>query len=153
MDGASEAPHTVEGVLARMDESFQEFRDAVARLAERDFDQGTEAGWTVKAMIAHVAAWHLQAATRLETLRTTGRRGDDPDVDAFNAEITQTAATRSPGEVVAELETSYARLRAETARLDDAQFVEADGWAFTHIEANTFDHHPEHTAELEAVLV
>ena len=152
MAGASSAPRTVEGVLARMDDTFQEFRDAVARLAERDFERSTEAGWTVKAMVAHVAAWHGQATARLEALRTTGRRDDDPDVDSFNARITEEAATRSAAEVVADLGASYARLRAETAQLDDARLVEADRWALTTIEANTFDHHPEHTAELQAVL-
>jgi hypothetical protein len=152
MAGASEARLTVEDVLARMDDAFQEFRDAVAGLAAADFELSTEAGWTVKAMIAHVAAWHGQAATRLETLRTTGRRDDDPDVDSFNARITEEAATRSAAEVVAELGTSYARLRAETVQLDDARLIEADQWAFTTIEANTFHHHPEHTAELQAVL-
>jgi hypothetical protein len=153
MAGASEAPRTVEGVLARMDDTFQEFRDTVARLVARDFDRSTEAGWTVKAMIAHVAAWHGQAATRLETLRTTGRREDEPDVDSFNARVTEAAEQRSAAEVVTELGASYARLRAETARLDDAGLVAADRWAVTIIEANTFDHHPEHTAELQAVLV
>ena len=104
-------------------------------------------------MIAHVAAWHGQAAGRLEALRITGRRDDEPDVDSFNAGVTEVAETRSAAEVVTELGASYARLRAETARLDDAGLVAADRWALAIIEANTFDHHPEHTAELQAVLV
>jgi hypothetical protein len=152
VEAGPELPRTVEAVLGRMDETYGRLHDVIDRLDDPDYERRTSSGWSVKSMIAHVAAWHDLAADHLESARLDGRRDEEPDVDAFNARVEAAAARRSAATVRADLERSFARLRAEVGRVDDRGLVDANAWALGTIASNTFDHHPEHEAELEGVL-
>lgn len=172
-------PRTTSELLARMDEAWTPFRRTAARLGPRAMEQATPAGWSYKAMLAHVAAWHRSAARRLRAFRETGATGSpDPaaaaalfeelgfgpahrealaagwDMDRFNAAVAEAAASRRPAELLRDLDASYALLRAEVGGLSDAQVAaeiqEGTSWAVAVVAGDAYDHYEEHRAELAA---
>ena len=46
-----------EEILKQIKEASRPFREAVERLGAEGMERRTEAGWTVKEMVAHVAFW------------------------------------------------------------------------------------------------
>jgi len=169
-------------LVARMREGWRPFRDAVARVGPTGLDERTAAGWSVKAMVAHVAAWHQLAARRLEAFRATGaleppggepaaavldelglarRRRDELvrawDMDAFNAAVADAAQRRPAHDVVADLDASFRRVREEVDALTDEQATrhlddDGRGWAAAIVNGNTFGHYAEHQVELDAAV-
>ena len=140
--------------LARADEAWIRFRLAVAAVGADALARMTTAGWTVHAMVAHVAAWHRNAAERLGIFRATASPAPGPDEsdDAFNARVAAEWADRSPRELLAELDASWDAIRREIAALTDEQIAAHEGWAAAIARQNTYAHYGGHDAELFAVV-
>ncbi|HUG56499.1 MAG TPA: DinB family protein [Candidatus Limnocylindrales bacterium] len=162
-----------------MDEAWPPFRMSAAALGHARLESPTPVGWTFKAMLAHVAAWHRSAARRLRAFRETGQTGTpDPagadalyeelglgaahrealgrgwDMDRFNAAVAEAAASRAPADVLRDLDASFTLVRDEAGRLSDAE-VAADvqdgrSWAVALVAGDTYEHYEEHRAELAA---
>jgi hypothetical protein len=111
----------------------------------------TPAGWTYRDLVAHVAAWEVEAARRLRALRDRAAlppRMTDADVDAFNARVVEEHRLVGAEAVVDELDAAHRVLVALVRGFPDDLL--ADPRAQTWIAANTFSHYPEHRAELDA---
>lgn len=175
------ATRAVASVLTRMDEAWLPFRLGVAAMGLAAFDRATPAGWSYKAMLVHVSAWHELTVWRLRRYRERGEtglpsaaetveifdalglRGTTRDAvtrewsaDAFNAAVAEAAADRDAAAVLHELSESYARLRDQVAALTDEQVAAhvEDGRSFVEavVAGNSHGHYAEHHDELLAAV-
>jgi len=149
MDVATDQP-TVKEVLARMDDGWTRFSQAVRSVgAERLEHRLGENAWTRKQMLAHVAVWHDLTIERLTEHAATGKPSDaEEDEDDVNARAARGAVGRTSGEVILAMEESFRRLRREVARMSNEQLAADSSWAASLIAANTYRHYGEHLPDL-----
>jgi hypothetical protein len=147
---ASDLPATVRETLRRVDAAWRAFHAVAARFPSERMDAHlNEDGWTVKQMLAHIAAWHDLTADRLVKFLSTGRpAGLDQDPDAFNALVARRAIGKTAGEILNDTEATFNRLRRQMQRLTDAQLRTSDSWAAWVIRGNTYGHYEEHWADI-----
>src|SRR2546428_11655413 len=88
-------PWTRDALVARMEEGWGRFWQAVGFVGSEHLERTTPAGWTGKALLAHIARW-LEGGPPEPPLRPAGRRSPQPDVDAFNAPPADQAAAPPP---------------------------------------------------------
>jgi hypothetical protein len=141
---------TLKELMAHCDAAFAPFYAAAQRFpAEHMTDRLGEDEWTRKQMLEHVATWHDSTTERLTKMVLTGKSVPlAREVDAVNAAAARVAVGKSVGEVLKDIESSYARLRRQMLRLTDAQLHADDDWAAHIIAANTYEHYVDHLAEL-----
>jgi hypothetical protein len=143
---------TLKDLMAHCDEAFAPFYAAAKRYPlEHMTDRLGEDQWTRKQMLEHVATWHDSTTERLTKMALTGKSVPlDREVDAVNAAAARVAIGKSVGEVLKDIESSYARLRRQMLRLNDVQLHAHEDWAVHIIAANTYEHYVDHIAELTA---
>jgi len=131
-----------------MDLAWAEFSARVDALPSARWEEPTSAGWSRRAMLAHVAAWHDATAFRLHRYAATGRPQPkvEADDDAFNARVAAETTDRSPEQVRTALIGSFDRLRAAIASLPAA--LDPDGWIEAVVSGNSIGHYEEHLPEL-----
>ena len=66
----------------------------------------------------------------------------------FNARVAKEAAGRHDGDILADLDASFARLRAAVEALPSAHLTTDDAWAAAVLAGNSFEHYAEHSTEL-----
>jgi hypothetical protein len=117
-------------------------------------------GWSIKDLLAHLAAWEGRAAGLYARL-AAGREIDDgvSDFNAFNAIVYQKNLERSLADIRTEELQAFADLRqvAKTAPeahlFNPAQFAWTKGRPFVDFIAwNSYDHYAEHLPDLRAWL-
>src|SRR5216117_1212804 len=119
-------------LLAKVDDGWRRFREAVRHVGRARLDEPTGAGWTFHDLVAHVSGWHDLTARRLRAYRTTGKflaAGDEAalgipafkDADEFNARLVKSHRLVGAEALTDELDTTYRALRGELAHLTDEQ--------------------------------
>lgn len=143
-------PATTRETIQAVDQAWHAFRAVAARFpSERMDDRLGEGGWTVKQMLAHIAAWHDMTADRLIKFFGSGKPPEfDQDADRFNAMVARRAIGRTAGEVLNDVEVTFNRLRRQMQRLTDEQLHGHDSWAAWVIRGNTYGHYEEHWADI-----
>ena len=151
---STETPVTSKDLLPRVDAAWTTFRLAIAAIGADALARTTPSGWTYQSLVAHVAAWHRNAAGRLGAFRSSGTpaRGPDESDDEFNARAAAAAAGKAPNEILSELDASWRAIRQEIAALADETLAAHDGWAAEVVRINTDDHYEAHRAELFAAV-
>lgn len=146
-------------LLARIDEGWRPFRDAVRGIGRARMDEATPAGWPHRELLAHVAAWEDLTARRLQSYRETGDRSpaeEARDVDAFNARVIAQHRLVGAEALLDELDTAHRRLVNELSRLTDEQAA-ADvhetpfgpaSWVQAIVAGSSYGHYAEHASEL-----
>lgn len=148
---AGRPPQTMREMFARVEPAFRAFRDAAYRYpAEHMNDRIGADGWTRKQMLSHIAAWHDLTTDRLIKMATTGQPVPvGRESEAVNAAAARVAMGKTAGEVLKDVEASYARLRRHMLRMTDADLRLADSWAALLLADDTYDHYEQHMADLE----
>jgi hypothetical protein len=143
-------PLTMRAMFARVEPAFHEFRNAAYGYpAEHMNDHIGDEGWTRKQMLSHIAAWHDLTTDRLIKMSLTGQPVPlDREQETINAAAARVALGKTAGEVLKDVEASYARLRRQMLRMTDADLRLGDGWAAERIASNTYAHYAEHMADL-----
>jgi hypothetical protein len=143
-------PLTMREMFARVEPAFAQFRSAAyAYPAEHMNDRIGDEGWTRKQMLAHIAAWHDLTTDRLIKAGMTGQPvALDREQEAINAAAARVAIGKTAGEVLKDVEATYARLRRQMLRMTDADLRLGDGWAAERIAGNTYEHYAEHIPDL-----
>ncbi len=147
----SEQPRTRDELLARVDDGWRRFRDAVRAIGRARMGEATPEGWTFKDLVAHCAAWEELSSRRLRTFRESpGGEFSAPgvEVDAFNAQVVESHRLAGPEAVLDELETAHRLLRQEIEKLSDEQVVANDSRVVAVVAGNSYGHYLEHAAEL-----
>jgi len=145
-------------LLARVDEGWRSFREAVRHVGRARIDEPTGGGWSYHDLFAHIAGWHDLTARRMRVYRTEGRfpgynegvGGIAPfkDADEFNARVVSSHRLVGPEALTDELDTTFRALRAEVAQLSDEQVRANAGWVIAVTGGNTYGHYEEHATEL-----
>ena len=120
----------------------------MARLSHEAYERPTPSGWTVGAMLAHIAAWHEATAYRLHRFGATGHPQPKvvEDDEAFNAQVAAETAGRHAELIRADVHASFERLRAAVLALDPD--LDPKGWVEAVVAGNTYEHYEEHREEL-----
>ena len=127
-------------------------------------ETGVEASWSIKDILAHIAAWErlaydrIQAAVSGNPLKFPLIKGD-ADVDKFNAEIFKKNKDLSVPEVTTEFHNSHLDFISQIETLDE-EFLSKPlpfDWAGkltaqVVISANTHWHYVEHAELIEKWL-
>lgn len=117
-------------------------------------------GWTRKDVLAHIAWWHRHSTLVLKGIRS----GVDPypdngeafDLDALNARVLAENRERSDAEVREEVAASFNELVNAVGAATDRELFEAgvvpwlDGTGAQVVASDTFEHYPDHEAQLSA---
>ncbi len=141
-----------DGLVYRVDEAWRPFAAGMARLQHETYGRPTSSGWTVGAMLAHIAAWHDATAYRLHRFGATGHAQPKvvDDDEAFNARVAAEIAGRPPEMIRTDVHGSFERLRAAVLALDPE--LDPKGWVEAVVAGNTYEHYDEHRAELESAF-
>jgi hypothetical protein len=152
-------PATSRELLARVDDAWRPFREAVRGVGRARMSEPTGAGWTYRDLLAHIAAWHDLTTRRLRRFRETGAfpgPGDElslglpafRDADDFNARVLASHRLVGAEALVDELDTAFRSLRSELRKLTDDQIHANNDWVVAIVTGNTFGHYAEHANEL-----
>lgn len=144
-------------VLAELEATHDEFLDALGAVdAELVTVPGVIAGWSVRDLVVHVAAWSEHGAGAIK-LATSGRGAEfdysKARTDAMNEGILAEARETSPGMALAREARAYAAFREAVAALDDGVLDIRLGNGDTLGEVIRYDgpdHYAEHTAHLRS---
>lgn len=136
--------------MVRVDEAWRPFAADMARLSHEAYKRPTASGWTVGALLAHVAAWHEATAYRLHRFGATGHPQPKvvEDDEVFNALVAAETAGRHAELIRADVHASFERLRAALLTLDPE--LDTKGWVEAVVAGNTYEHYAEHHNELRA---
>jgi hypothetical protein len=136
-------------IVERMREGWRPFRRGLSRVGLAPLRAKTPAGWSGKALLAHLAYW-LESLEAALPERLAGRRGPAPDVQAENDRERTAAASHPAHEVVARLDAAYRKVFDIVNGLpeDEDMHIMAVGL----IADDTYGHFAEHLPEIEALL-
>lgn len=162
-------PTTKDELMARIDEAWAGFTEAVERVDEARMVVLGPDGWSVKDQVAHVTAWERSLIALLTGRSRAAAVGMDEaeyasaDVDQINARIQGQARSRSTAEVLAQAESTHAELLRVLAPLSwedlgkpyshyQPASPERDEPVLGSVLGNTIEHYPEHREYLEAAV-
>jgi hypothetical protein len=135
-------------LIERMREGWRMFRRPLGRLGLATLSQNTPAGWTYKAMLAHLAHW-MEVLPGELPIRLEGRRTSGVDFQAENAREAAESAGRSAHDTIARLDAAYKKVFAVTTALPDR---DVHFMAIRLIAGETYGHFLEHLSEIEEAV-
>jgi hypothetical protein len=130
-------------IVEQNDRSRVRLRTFVARMSDDDLARPIGNGWTVAAVLAHLAFWDRRAARLLDRWARTGVHPSPADADALNDALLPQWRLLPPLAAAEEADAKIAALSAEMARA----VAEAHSIALTRSE-----HRDEHLDELERLF-
>ena len=126
-------------------------RKLVERLSEQNLLTPMEAGWTVAAVLAHLAFWDQRAITLIEKWKQEGVSGSAIDVAVVN-EVTRRLCLAIQPRDAAELAISVADEIDQLIADMNPEMVEAIMTRGTTVKLNRADHRRTHLSEIEGAL-
>jgi mycothiol maleylpyruvate isomerase-like protein len=131
-------------------------RALVERLSDGDLARPLDAGWTVGAVLAHLAFWDERILVLIERwekegLRSTPRSFDEKDVDWIN-DSTKALCLALPPREAARLAVATAEAADRRVEALSDQHVAANAAAGTPISLVRAEHRREHLDEIERVF-
>ncbi len=148
--------------LSELDSTRDALLAALAGLDEAALDRkGGVGDWSIKNVLAHIAAWEAWVAQALPARMSSGTTPEDfrqraEDEDRFNADEVAEREELTPDEQLMELERTRAELLAYVRGLDAATLARShpwDSWAGTlpeYLLEALGDHEAEHVEALRA---
>ena len=120
-------------------------------LTAEQLSRPMEAGWTVSAVLAHLAFWDIRASTLINKWRQTGVEPSAIDTDVIN-EVTRRLCLAIPPRAAAQLALDSAlSLNGLLEELDPA-LIESIRTAGTTVHLDRFEHRGLHLGEIEKAL-
>ena len=145
---AAARPATAAALLARLDEDWAIFRQAVERMAvEGRLEEAATDEWTFRHVAAHAGAWMAEAVRVLPEYRA-GRPSEytGNDVERFNGAAVAARRDVDEGELLGELDGAFRELRRAAADLRDDEL--ADRQILGLVAWCSYLHFDEHLAQL-----
>ncbi len=153
------APTTRDELLRLVREGRAQLEADVARFTEAEMLAAEPGQWSMKDLLAHIAAWDRRACEVFESASRgrapSERISGDADVDRFNAATYERNRDKPLDSVLAEFQVAFAESMAWVERMpDDLLFDPArvpwnggNSLAWT-VAANTYWHYDEHADRL-----
>ncbi len=126
-------------------------RKKVGALSTQDLNTPMEAGWTVSAVLAHLAFWDLRAVTLIDKWKKEGVSDSGMDTDVIN-EVTRRLFLAIPPEKAVQLVLSAADEIDRMIGALNPEMVEAIRSIGKTVHLNRADHRRMHLGEIEKVL-
>jgi hypothetical protein len=123
----------------------------VKGLSEDDLRIPMEGGWTVSAVLAHLAFWDERAIKLIEKWVQEGVSGSEIDVDVIN-DVTRMLCLAIPPKKAAELAITVADKIDQLITDLNPAMVEAILTKGTTVKLNRADHRRTHLIEIEKLL-
>jgi hypothetical protein len=151
---------TLSDALAELGHMRAELLAVISGLDEAALDRkGAVGDWSIKNVLAHIAAWEAWVVESLPARMATGTTPQDfrqraEDEDRFNAEEVAEREELTPDEQLMELERTRAELLAYVGGLDAAVLERTHPWNTwegtlpEYLLAALRDHEAEHVEEL-----
>ena len=130
---------------------YEHLRSLVSRLTDQELARPLEAGWTVSAVLAHLAFWDQRALVLLDKWEQAGIGPSPVDTDVIN-EATRSLCLVIPPRAAAELALSSAQQideAIERMSADRAAQVESIGQT---VRLNRANHRRDHLVQIEQAL-
>ncbi len=105
-------------------------------------------GWTLKDVVAHIAAWQRRAVARLEAIGAGAGR-EAIDADAFNERVRAESAGLDWQSVRAEADAADLAFRAALAAVPSSVLEAEQGLGAFVVAVNGFGHYAEHLHDFE----
>jgi len=126
-------------------------RKLVGRLSDDDLRASLPAGWTVSAVLAHLAFWDQRAITLIEKWKNEGIGPSPIDLDVVN-EATRKVCLAIEPRLAAELAVSTADEVDQVIAGLSPEMAEAISTRGTTVKLNRADHRRAHLGEIEKIL-
>jgi len=126
--------NSLSDALAELGRTRAELLAAIGGMGEAALDRkGVVGDWSVKNVLAHIAAWEAWVVEALPARMTTGATPQEfrqraEDEDRFNAEEVAEREELTPDEQLMELERTRAELLAYLSGLDAAALARKHPW-------------------------
>ena len=137
-------------LLANVEQGYVASRAVVDALPPERFAEQLPAGWTLKDVVAHNAAWEETVPRRVASvLAGRGDIDDYLDIEAFNRRVSEEVKGASATDVLARWTAAHAKV-LEVVRSFDGRDVPK--LATDIVEWNTNGHYSDHFADLGAAI-
>ena len=136
-------------LLREENEAWRSLTRRLARLSDEDWLRpGVNGDWTIKDLVAHIAAWHAEAECILEGINETGEIGTWMATDEFNALAYQRCKDMTLADVRSMAASARHRYREEAAKLPD----EVNDEVARVVSGSGHVHYGEHDSDIDAFL-
>jgi 7-keto-8-aminopelargonate synthetase-like enzyme len=142
---------TIENIIEENARENEHLRELVERLSETDLRIPLEAGWTVSAVLAHLAFWDQRAITLIEKWKQEGVSESAIDVDVVNEATRRLCLAIQPGKAAQLAITTAGEIDQLIMDLNP-EMVDAISTKGTTVKLNRADHRRAHLGEIEKVL-
>lgn len=148
-------------LIAKVEEAQSKWQSLLSEVGEARMEEPGVAGdWSVKDIIAHIAAWEGRVLARMESEATgTPLEMTSWEMDKMNEEFYSRARDRSLKDVLADSRTSHERFMAFIQSLSEEDLFEGGRFKWTQgnpfyhwVEGNTYEHYDEHAASIREWL-
>ena len=133
-------PRTTAQVLAKLDDTWGEFRGRIRDVGRAGLMTDSPLGWKYRDMAAHAANWMQQAVNEIESGEVKNWTAET--ILAENARAVEAHKLVGAEAMFDELDTSYRRVRETIAKLDDDKL--ADNRIYGIVAFYTYLHWEEH---------
>jgi hypothetical protein len=137
-------------LLAQIEHGYVASRAVLDALPPERWDETLPAGWTLKEMVGHLAYWEDTVPPFVESIRTGAARESAGSVDEQNARVAAAVKSLARDDVLEQLESAHRRVVDLVRALNDDEL--ADGRILEKLAGDTYEHYPEHYADLGAAI-
>ncbi len=132
--------------------SRQRLQDFCSRLSEKDLLKPVSDGWTVAAVLAHLAFWDQRAAILLKRWRSRGVEPSPIDNDVVNDTVKVLCLALQPHTAMELCLSSAELINGELQGIEPELINKIEAKA-THLHLNRGTHRTEHLEELERAVL
>jgi hypothetical protein len=132
-------------------ESLQSYRTFLAGLSEKDLSTRMPAGWTVSAVLGHLAFWDQRALTLLDKWEKEGINDSVIDTDVVN-EVTRYLCLAIPPKVAVEIFLHTAETLNERISKLDPKWTSEIEEKGKNVHLNRAKHREMHMEDIKAAL-
>jgi hypothetical protein len=131
--------------------SRRRLESLVRRLSDEDLARCTSGGWTVAALLAHLAYWDQRVLALLRRWKAKGVDESPVDPDAINDALQSLCLALAPRTAVELCLSSAAAVDAELETIT-AELIEQIQASSTHFRFNRALHRNDHLNEIESYV-
>ena len=137
-------------LLAKIEHGYVASRTVLDALPAERWSETLPAGWTLKEMVGHLAHWEDTVPPFVESMRSGAARESAGTVDEQNAKAAASVKVVSRDEVLKRWQDAHARVTDMVRSLSDEEL--ANERVIEKLAGDTFDHYPDHFADLGAAI-
>jgi len=161
-DNGNAAPASKSRLLAEMERGRAQLDAAIARIPRDEFQRaGAWGGWTLKDLVAHIAAYERWTSEQMEIPEPSGELRESVTeeatggVDSLNKMIYEQHRDDRLDDVLAESRAAYEALRASIERKSDEELARpawfsGSGSLLEFLPEQSYGHYRDHLADLVA---